>query len=139
MAGPYRINPLGKAHDRSTFSSGQDDVDRYFRERAGQDHRRGVATVFVLEDTAMGMVAGYYTLSATAIEPTGLAPGLFRHLPPSTTLPATLLGRLARDTGYRGAGLGPLLLFDALARGLRVSSEIASLAVVVDAIDSAVR
>jgi predicted GNAT family N-acyltransferase len=139
VAGPYRVDLLSKQHNRAAFTSGNDDLDHYFRERAGQDHRRGVATVYVLVDTATETVAGYYTLSATAIEPQGLAPGLFGNLPSYATLPATLLGRLARAMSYRGAGVGPLLLFDALARGFRISREIASLAVVVDAIDSAAR
>lgn len=139
MAAPYRVDLLGKQHNRAAFSSDQDDIDHYFRERAGQDQRRGVATVYVLVDTATEAIAGYYTLSATAIEPQGLAPELFRRLPPYPTLPATLLGRLARDRKYRGAGVGPLLLFDALARALRISREIAALAVIVDAIDASAR
>jgi predicted GNAT family N-acyltransferase len=46
-----------------------------------------------------------------------------------------LLGRLAVDTRYRGRRLGELVLLDALKRALRYSSQIAALAVVVDAID----
>ncbi len=48
-------------------------------------------------------------------------------------IPATLLGRLAIDKRYQGQKLGTFLLFDAFERILR--SEIASYAVVVDAID----
>jgi len=131
----YRIEPLGKQHDRTGFSCGNDDLDRYLRERATQDQRRGVSAAYVLIEGATGAIAGYYTLSATAIEPHGLQPGTFKGLPPYPTVPATLLGRLARDVRYRRSGIGPRLLFDALARSLRVSREIAALGVVVDAID----
>ena len=50
-------------------------------------------------------------------------------------LPVTLLGRLASDEKYKGAGLGKLLLVDALKRSCEVSRFIGSMAVVVDPID----
>jgi predicted GNAT family N-acyltransferase len=76
---------------------------------------------------------GYYTLCATGIEIQDLPPQLVKKLPRYPVVPATLLGRLAIDERYQGQGLGSFLLFDALARSL--SSEIASYAVVVDALD----
>lgn len=139
MSEAYRVEPLGKFHDRAAFSCGNAELDRYFREQATQDQRRGVAAAYVLIDVSTGNIAGYYTLSATAVEPRGLPPGTFRRLPSYPTLPATLLGRLARDLRYRGSGVGQRLLADALARSLRVSQEIASIGVVVDAIDDAAR
>lgn len=139
MSEAYRVEPLGKQHDRAAFSCGNDELDRYFREQATQDQRRGVSAAYVLIDASTESIAGYYTLSATAIEPHGLPPETFRRLPPYSTLPATLLGRLARDSHYRGSGVGQRLLADALARSLRVSQEIASIGVVVDAIDAAAR
>lgn len=139
MSEAYRVEPLGKHHDRAAFSCGNDELDRYFREQATQDQRRSVSAAYVLIDISTEMIAGYYTLSATAIEPRGLPPGTFRRLPSYPTLPATLLGRLARDTRYRGGGVGQRLLADALARSLRISQEIASIGVVVDAIDDAAR
>jgi ribosomal protein S18 acetylase RimI-like enzyme len=50
-------------------------------------------------------------------------------------LPATLLGRLARSGEFKGYGIGELLLMGALKRALEHSRNIASVAVVVDAID----
>jgi predicted GNAT family N-acyltransferase len=50
-------------------------------------------------------------------------------------VPATLLGRLAISEAFRGQRLGEFLLMDALHRSLALSAEIASLGVVVDAID----
>ena len=47
-----------------------------------------------------------------------------------------MLGRLAVDRNYRGKNLGKLMLVDALKRAFTVSKQIASLAVVVEAIDS---
>jgi hypothetical protein len=53
---------------------------------------------------------------------------LQKKLPRYPRLPATLLGRLARDERFPGTG--HLLLMDALARAHRQSAQVASLAVV---------
>jgi predicted GNAT family N-acyltransferase len=60
------------------------------------------------------------------------------HLP-NDKLPATLIGRLARSKEFKGRGLGELLLMGALKRALEHSGNIASVAVVVDAIDENAR
>ena len=52
---------------------------------------------------------------------------------------ATLLGRLAVGSDFRGKGLGEKLLMDALYRSLKLSGQAASTAVVVDAKDEASR
>jgi predicted GNAT family N-acyltransferase len=54
-------------------------------------------------------------------------------------VPATLLGRLAIDSRYQGSGYGELLIIDALRRALQAATEVASYAVVVDAIDERAR
>jgi hypothetical protein len=42
------IEPLGKQHDRATFSCGVADLDDYLKRRASQDIRRRIARVFRL-------------------------------------------------------------------------------------------
>lgn len=128
---PPPIEPFEGGHDRSLFKSGAEELDRYLREQASQDIRRHVATAFVALDR--GLVVGYYTLSASAIELTSLPDHVGRRLPRHPMVPATLLGRLAVDRSWQGRGLGRHLLMDALFRSL--ASEIASYAVVVDARD----
>jgi len=54
-------------------------------------------------------------------------------------LPVALLGRLARDTNYKGQGIGELLLADALKRAYQASSTIGSCAVVTDPINEKAR
>lgn len=132
----YRIELLSNKHGRAGFSSGVDTLDRYFRTQASQDTRRRVASCFVLV-TAGGSIAGYYTLSAMSIALIDLPLSLSRKLPRYPAVPATLMGRLAVDSRYRGRGLGELLLLDAFSRTLR--SEIAAYAFVVDAKDDAAR
>jgi GNAT superfamily N-acetyltransferase len=132
--GSLRVEALGPHHDRHSFVSGVEPLDRYFRTQAGQDARKNVAAPFVLvlED---GGIGGFYTLSSTGVTLAELPVEITRRLPRYPTIPATLLGRLAVDRRMQGRGYGRFLLADALHRALR--SEIASFAVVVDAKDAA--
>jgi GNAT superfamily N-acetyltransferase len=131
-----RVEPLGSHHDRAGFSCGVEPLDRYFRSQASQDARRRIAAPFVLI-LPDGRIAGYYTLSSTAIAAPELPPGIVCKLPRYPLIPVTLLGRLAVDRRYRGQGHGRFLLADAMYRSVR--SEVASFAVVVDAKDDDAR
>ncbi|MFT3805278.1 MAG: GNAT family N-acetyltransferase [Burkholderiaceae bacterium] len=122
-------------HDRSAFSCGVEALDRYLQSQAGQDARRRVAAPYVLLEPPSSKVVGFYTLSNTSIKAAELPAVFIKRLPRYPVLPATLLGRLAVDVKRKGAGLGAVLLLDALRRCLR--GETASLAVVVDAKDDA--
>jgi GNAT superfamily N-acetyltransferase len=131
------IELLRSDHNRADFSCDNASLDRYLKERAGQDLRRACATPFVLAskggDTS---VPGYYTLSSFGIDVGELPPDMAKKLPRYPLIPATLLGRLAVDQRYQGQGIGEFLLMDALHRALVQSFEIAAAAVVVDAIDA---
>jgi GNAT superfamily N-acetyltransferase len=131
-----RFEVLGPQHDRSKFESGVDALDRYLRTQAGQDARNNVAAPFVLV-LSDGTVAGYYTLSATAVNLAELPQQAARRLPRYPLVPATLLGRLAVDRRQQNRGYGRFLLADALYRAVR--SEIASFAVILDAKSEAAR
>lgn len=133
----YTIEPLGRQHRRAAFACGSADLDRYFRQQAGQDQRRRIAAVFVAVDAQAGNeVAGFYTLSATAVRAAELPADVAARLPRYPLLPAILLGRLARDERWRGRGVGELLLTDALRRSLAISGQLGALFVVVDAKDA---
>jgi len=137
----FRFEPLDKKkHDRAAFSCEQESLDRYLKERATQEITKRVAAAYVLTPDGK-TIAGYYTLSQYAIEAGELPPELIRqlHLPRYDKLPATLLGRLARSKAFKGRGLGELLLMGAMKRALEHSRNIASVAVVVDAIDENAR
>ena len=133
MAQPgFEVQPLGPHHNRSGFSCGVQPLDDYLRKQAGQDLKKRVAAVFVLTPDGE-VVAGYYTLSQFSVGLGVLPPDIARKLPKYPLVPATLIGRLAVDTSFRGMGIGELLLMDALHRSLTLSKQIASAAVVVDA------
>jgi GNAT superfamily N-acetyltransferase len=131
-----RVEPLGSHHDRASFVSGVEPLDRYLRTQASQDARKNMAAPFVLV-LSDGAIGGYYTLSATAVKLADLPDQTARRLPRYPLVPATLLGRLAVDRRFQGKGYGRFLLADALYRVAR--NEIASFAVIVDAKDEAAR
>jgi predicted GNAT family N-acyltransferase len=111
-------------------------LDIYLREQASQDVRRRVAVSFVLTPDGVTIV-GYYTLSQHEVSIGDLPEPLVKKMPKYPLLPATLIGRLAVSTRFRGRGLGETLLYDALRRCLTGSIQLASIAVVVDAKDLA--
>ncbi|MBW4500522.1 MAG: GNAT family N-acetyltransferase [Scytonema hyalinum WJT4-NPBG1] len=133
----YVVEPLDAQHNRSDFECGVEPLDRYLKQQASQDMRRRIAALFVLVDQDIDSIAGYYTLAATAIRLAELPPEITKKLPKYPLVPATLLGRLAVDQRYQGQGVGSFLLMDALRRSF--NSEIASMAVVVDAKDDKAR
>lgn len=129
------IETLNKAHDRESFSCGNEALDRYLKMQARQDMQRNLAQVFVLLDEDQKIIKGYYSLSSGSLTLSELPNELQRKLPRYPKIPITLLGRLAVDSRFQGQKIGALLLIDALAKASRQSQEIASMAVVVDAID----
>jgi GNAT superfamily N-acetyltransferase len=134
----YQTEPLSPSHDRTVFCSGVAELDEYLHHHAGQDARRKVAAPFVLVDVP-GSILGYYTLSAFSIRLDALPKTISKRLPRYPLVPATLLGRLAVSSIYRGRRLGRFLLMDALHRSWRNTTEVASVGVVVEALDEAAR
>jgi len=129
-----RVESLNPSHRREGFHSGQPELDNYLRRQAGQDARRKVAAPFVLAGEG-GSILGYYILSAYNVRAAALPEIVAKRLRRYPLLPATLLGRLAVDLSCRELGLGRFLLMDALHRSWRNTSEVASVGVVVDALD----
>ena len=136
----YPVERLQGHHNRTVFSCGEVSLDDYLRQRAKQDDDRNVAKVFVLYDPELNRIAGYYTLSASAIALENVPSETQRKLPRYPLVPVILLGRLAFDLDYRNQGLGEALLFDALRRALDVGTQqIAATAVIVDALHDRAR
>ncbi|MEB3882507.1 GNAT family N-acetyltransferase [Lyngbya sp. CCY1209] len=131
-----KIELLAKGrHLRSQFHCGKESLDRYIRQQASQDLKRRVATVFVLIDAPDSNILAYYTLSSYTVDIGVLNDDFAKHLPRYPRLPTTLLGRLAVDNSAKGKGFGELMLVDALKKSLEVSRQIASLAVIAEALD----
>jgi GNAT superfamily N-acetyltransferase len=124
-----------KQHDRSSFICGVDSLDDYIKTRASQELKKRVSIPYVLTDSPERQVMGYYCLSSYSIASTELDESIAKKFPRYPLLPAVLLGRLAVDSRHQGKGYGDLLVTDALKRSLELSKQLASFAVVVDAIN----
>ncbi len=137
----YLIEPLDPSkHRREEFYCGVDALDDYLKKRARKEMGAGLAVCFVavLEDDP-GCIAGFYTLSAATILTTALPEAVTRKLPRYGEFPATLLGRLARSTAFKGQGLGDRLMMSAFARAAHGAEEVASWAIVTDPKDDNAR
>jgi GNAT superfamily N-acetyltransferase len=132
-----QVVPLdSKIHDRTSFSCGAAELDRYIRDLASQDVKRDISRVFVAVEVGANTIAGYYTLSATSYQKDALPAEQAKRLP-HYPVPAALLGRLAVDRSFKGRGLGAHLLMDALDRVLIATQALAVHALIVDARDEA--
>ena len=127
---------LDVKHRKKDFICGKDMLDRYFHEQANQDIKKKLSACFVKEDSGTRLVQGYYTLSNSSVPKDFIPFEIQKKLPPSySSIPVTLLGRLAIDSRFHGKGIGKLLLLDALYRSYDLSKQIGSFAVVVDPLD----
>lgn len=130
----FRVEPLSKAsHRRENFDCEAPELTAYLRTKARKEVEARTCACFVLVPKAEpGRIAGYYTLSSATIETATLPAEIAKRLPRYPHCPATLLGRLARDSAFRGKGIGELLLVSALRRALENTHEVGSVAVVTD-------
>jgi ribosomal protein S18 acetylase RimI-like enzyme len=119
VSGGFRVEPLAN-QDRAGFDCGVEALNRYLRERAGQDMRRRVSNCY-LALSATDEVAGYYTFSAASLPLTDLSPDVTQRLPRYSDVPAGLIGRLAVDLRYRGRGIGTGLLADAALKAAKAA------------------
>lgn len=132
----YRLDPLGKQHDREGFRCGVESLDAYLKTQASQDMRRKANAVFVLSPTdSPGKIAGYFTLCAYGLSPGAIPEAARKHIPRYPVVSATLLGRLAVRTEFQGQGIGSILLARVLAKAYENAAVVGSSMVVVDAID----
>lgn len=131
------IKLLSNEHKKEMFECGKEMLDTYIRTQASQDVKQKLSACFVWEDMETGLIRGYYTLANNSI-PLDTIPEKWRKkLPASyTSIPTTLLGRLAVDKKFQGKGTGQMLLVDALKRSCQISGSIGSFAVIVDPLDA---
>lgn len=127
---------LNSGHRKNEFSCGKDLLDNYLHKQAKQDIKRKLSACFIISDKESKLIKGYYTLANNSI-PQDFIPKEFQNkLPKSySSIPTTLLGRLAVDNRFQAKGIGKLLLIDALKRCYEISKSIGSFAVVVDPLD----
>jgi predicted N-acetyltransferase YhbS len=137
----FFIEPLDPArHRREEFVCESPELTEFLQKRARKEMEARASACFVLvADGDLGRIAGYYTLSQTSVSLHKLPEAMAKKLPRYPELGATLIGRLARDIEWRGEGIGPLLLVDALRRSVRLSAEAGAVVVVTDPKDDKAR
>ena len=114
------------------FESGTSALDEWLRIYAWTNHNSGSARVFVSIDTDARLIAGFYSLSAGAIEhadaPKRVSKGLARH-----PIPIVLIGRLAVDRRCANQGIGRFLVRDSFQHIVETAEIIGTRAVMVQA------
>ena len=128
-----------KQHQIKDFQCGIDELDRYIKERAGQESRKNITTVYVMPEKISHRIIGYYTLCSCSIELKDISDNIKKKLPRYEALPAALIGRFAVDIHFQGKRMGERMLIDALARSYFLSQQIAIFAILVEAKDESIR
>jgi GNAT superfamily N-acetyltransferase len=130
------VRPLRELDDRSTFRSGDPDVDRFFQQFAGQNQfRHHLGVTYVAADH--GHMLGFATVAAAHVEIDRL-PAAARKKLPRYPLPVLRLARLGVDQSAQGQGLGVELLRFVLRLAIEMADTYGCVGVVVDAKPGAV-
>jgi len=130
-----RVRRLRPDDDRTRFSCGQPDLDRFLLRYAGQNqfkHHVGVTWVAVDDKAEGDRIVGFATVSASQMEGTELPSGQRKRLP-RYPLPVLRLARLAVDESAQGRGVGLRLLRAMLLLARQMAGEVGCIGVVVDA------
>jgi GNAT superfamily N-acetyltransferase len=137
VASVVDVRLLQRDDDRSQFSCGQPDLDRFFEHYAGQNQFKlhlAVTYVAVVE----GRIAGFATVTPCSIEGASVPDARLRKRLPSYPLPALRLARLGVDVRAQGVGLGKALLRHVLHLALEQRDRLGCVGVVTDAKPDAV-
>jgi GNAT superfamily N-acetyltransferase len=130
------IRALREDDNRASFRSGDADLDRFFRQFAGQNqfrHHLGVTYVAVDDQS----ILGFATVAAAHVEIDDLPTAVRRKLP-HYPLPVLRLARLAIGQSAQGQGLGLQLLRFVLRLALQMADDYGCVGVIVDAKPDAV-
>lgn len=132
MPKTIEIRPLARDDDRSGFSCGQADLDRFFEHYAGQNQFKlhlAVTYVAVVDEH----LVGFATVAASSIERSRVPSARLRKRLPTYPLPVLRLARLGVDTRAQGLGIGKALLRHVLALAVEQREHFGCVAVVTDA------
>lgn len=137
MAKTIEIRPLSRDDDRSGFTCGQADLDRFFEHYAGQNQFRihlAVTYVALVE----GCIVGFATVAPASLERASVPGARLRKRLPNYPLPVLRLARLGVDLRAQGCGIGRAILRHVLHLALELRNQLGCVGVVTDAKPSAV-
>ena len=137
MAKTIEIRRLTRGDDRSGFSCGQADVDRFFEHYAGQNQfKLHLAVTYVAVVAAH--IVGFATVAGSSIERARIPGTRLRRRLPAYPLPALRLARLGVATRAQGVGVGKALLRHVLGLALEQRDRLGCVGIVTDAKPDAV-
>lgn len=125
------VRLLGETDDRSSFQSGDEQLDLFFRRYAGQNqfrHHIGATYVALESET----IRGFATVTVGHVEIEDLPPSLRKKLP-DYPLPILRLARLAVDRNAQGMGVGENLMRTVFSVAMELRKKLGCVGVVVDA------
>ena len=132
MAAEVEIRPLRPADDRSAFSCGQADLDRFFQHYAGQNQfKLHLAVTYVA--ATHDRILGFATVTVGSLERRNLPSARLRRRMPGYPLPILRLARLGVDTRAQGLGVGRAMLRHVPALALNQRDSLGCIGVVTDA------
>jgi len=130
----WQICKLEKTSNKEEFDCGIEELNEYIKKYARQYQERGLSTTFTIISQLDKKVIGYYSLSQSKIEKEALSLEDQKKVP-NCEIGVILLGKLARTLSEKGNGLGEKLILDAMHRVYRISEEVGTYALIVDAIN----
>lgn len=122
--------PIHAEHDTSNFECGQISLDDWLKRRALANHESGASRTYVV--TERNRIIAYYALCSGALACAEATGKLRRNMP--DPIPMAILGRLAIDQQFQGAGLGHALFRDAVFRILSAADAIGIRGLIVHAL-----
>lgn len=137
MAKAVEIRPLARDDDRSGFSCGQADLDRFLEHYAGQNQFKlhlAVTYVALVE----GRIVGFAAVAPSSLERATVPSARLRKRLPSYPLPVLRLARLGVDLRAQGLGIGRALLRHVLGLAIEQRDRFGCVGVVTDAKPGAV-
>lgn len=132
MAATVEVRPLQRSDDRSGFSCGEPQLDRFFQHYAGQNQFKlhlAVTYVAVVE----ARIVGFATVAASSVERASVPGGPLSGRLPAYPLPVLRLARLGVDTRAQGLGIGKALLRHVLGLAIEQRDRLGCIGVVADA------
>ncbi len=125
------VRLLGETDDRSSFQSGDEQLDLFFRRYAGQNQfRHHIGTTYVAVENET--ILGFATVTVGHVEIENLPPSLRKKLP-DYPLPMLRLARLAVGRNAQGMGVGEHLMRTVFSIAMELREKLGWVGVVVDA------
>lgn len=107
---------------------------RYLVKKAGvKESKAGTARVYVVNDTEVHQVIGYYAIAMGSVSREQAFGSLRRNSP--DPIPMVILARLGVDNAYQGQGIAAGLLKDCIIRSVQAMNAVGGAGILVHAID----